>query len=56
MEGSGSEEGSGTLRERILAAKKDGLSEIEIAKKLGCGLGEVRLVLGSFEAPEGSAS
>lgn len=49
------QEGS-SLREKILSAKKDGLSEIEIAKKLGCGLGEVRLVLDRFEAPEGSAS
>ncbi len=52
--GKGKDEAS--LKDRILDAKKDGLSEIEIAKKLGCGLGEVRLVLGRFETAEGSAS
>uniref|UniRef100_UPI0040560E4E DUF6115 domain-containing protein n=1 Tax=Agathobacter sp. TaxID=2021311 RepID=UPI0040560E4E len=35
--------------ERILALHKSGSSDVEIAKELGCGLGEVRLVLGLFK-------
>ena len=34
--------------EQILLLKREGLSEVEIAKKLDCGLGEVRLVLGLY--------
>jgi hypothetical protein len=32
----------------ILRLYKQGISEVEIAKKLGCGLGEVKLVVGLF--------
>lgn len=34
--------------EQILLLSREGLSEVEIAKKLDCGLGEVRLVLGLY--------
>ncbi len=34
--------------EQILSLHKEGKSEVEIAKALDCGLGEVRLVLGLF--------
>lgn len=34
--------------EKILTLYKQGLSEVEIAKKLGRGLGEVKLILGLF--------
>ncbi|MBQ3030285.1 MAG: hypothetical protein IJD24_03590 [Agathobacter sp.] len=34
--------------EKILLLYKEGMSEVEIAKKLDCGLGEVRLVLGLY--------
>ena len=37
------------VNERILELHEKGASEIEIAKQLGRGLGEVRLVLGLFE-------
>ena len=32
----------------ILQLYKEGVSEVEIAKKLGRGLGEIKLVLGLF--------
>lgn len=35
--------------EQILALHKQGIGDVEIAKKLGCGLGEVKLVLGLFK-------
>ena len=35
--------------EQILKMYKEGYSEIEIAKKLGKGLGEIKLVLGLFD-------
>lgn len=34
--------------EKILALYQEGMNEVEIAKKLDCGLGEVRLVLGLY--------
>ena len=34
--------------EQILLLYKEGMNEVEIAKKLDCGLGEVRLVLGLY--------
>lgn len=34
--------------EKILLLYKEGMNEVEIAKKLDCGLGEVRLVLGLY--------
>lgn len=34
--------------ERILALHQEGMNEVEIAKKLNCGLGEIRLVLGLY--------
>ena len=33
---------------QILSMYKEGMSELEIAKQLGRGLGEVKLVLGLF--------
>lgn len=39
----------GNANSEILALAKSGYSEIEIAKKLGLGLGEVKLVLGLFK-------
>jgi uncharacterized protein YneF (UPF0154 family) len=38
--------------EAILNLYEQGVSEIEIAKQLGCGLGEVKLVLGLFRSGE----
>ncbi len=35
--------------EQILALHKQGIGDVEIAKNLGCGLGEVKLVLGLFK-------
>ena len=35
--------------EQILSFWKEGMSEVEIAKTLGLGLGEVRLVLGLYK-------
>lgn len=37
-----------TKNEKILLLHKEGKSEVEIAKTLGCGLGEVRLVMGLY--------
>lgn len=37
-----------TKNERILVLYKEGKDEVEIAKTLDCGLGEVRLVLGLY--------
>ncbi len=42
-------EDEGNANSEILALAKSGYSEIEIAKKLGLGLGEVKLVLGLFK-------
>ncbi len=42
-------EEEGNANSEILALAKSGYSEIEIAKKLGLGLGEVKLVLGLFK-------
>lgn len=38
--------------EQILGLHGQGLSDVEIAKKLGCGLGEVKLVLGLFKGEQ----
>lgn len=38
--------------EQILELHGQGLSDVEIAKKLGCGLGEVKLVLGLFKGEQ----
>ena len=35
--------------EKILSLHKEGKSNVEIAKILDCGLGEVKLVLGLFK-------
>ena len=37
-----------TKNEKILVLHQEGMNEVEIAKKLDCGLGEVRLVLGLY--------
>ncbi len=37
------------VNEKILALRKQGFSEVEIAKQLGKGLGEIKLVLGLFD-------
>ena len=39
--------------EKILALHKQGKSDVEIAKDLECGLGEVRLVLGLYKEEQG---
>lgn len=38
--------------ERILALHQQGLSNVEIARELGLGLGEVKLVIGLFKGEE----
>lgn len=43
------EDDNGNKNRKILALYKEGKSEVEIAKELECGLGEVRLVLGLFK-------
>ena len=37
------------VNEKILSLHKEGYSEVEIAKRLGKGLGEIKLVLGLFD-------
>ena len=39
--------------EQILNLHKEGKSDVEIAKALDCGLGEVRLVLGLYKEEQG---
>ncbi len=39
----------GNQNSRILYLHQEGLSDVEIARELGCGLGEVRLVIGLFK-------
>lgn len=38
--------------ERILALHQQGLSDVEIARELGLGLGEIKLVIGLFKGEE----
>ena len=40
---------SNSINDRILAMHREGYSDVEIAKNLGKGLGEIKLVLGLFE-------
>ena len=40
--------GEGNRNDEIIKLYNEGLSEIEIAKQMGKGLGEVKLVLGLF--------
>ena len=37
------------INEKILALHREGFSDVEIAKRLGKGLGEIKLVLGLFD-------
>ena len=37
------------LKKKIISMNQEGYSEVEIAKKLGVGLGEIKLILGLFE-------
>ena len=37
------------LRESIISMNKEGFSEVEIAKKCGVGIGEVKLILGLYD-------
>ena len=37
------------LKKKIIAMHKDGFSEVEIAKKCGIGIGEIKLILGLFD-------
>ncbi len=37
------------LKKRIISMHKDGFSEVEIAKKCGVGIGEIKLILGLFD-------
>ena len=41
--------------EQILALYKQGKDGVEIAKELGCGFGEVKLVLGLFKEEQTNA-
>lgn len=43
------DESLGNKNEQILLLRKEGKTEVEIAKALDCGLGEVRLVLGLYK-------
>ena len=40
---------SNSINDRILSMHREGYSDVEIAKNLGKGLGEIKLVLGLFE-------
>ncbi len=46
------EDGLENVNEKILSLHKEGFSEVEIAKRLGKGLGEIKLVLGLFDEDE----
>mgnify|MGYP002623586757 CR=1 FL=1 len=39
----------GEMKKKIISMNQEGYSEVEIAKKLGVGLGEIKLILGLFE-------
>ncbi|MBQ9631864.1 MAG: hypothetical protein IJV04_02970 [Lachnospiraceae bacterium] len=43
------QEGSGNVNERILAMHREGFSDVDIARTLSKGVGEIRLVLGLYE-------
>lgn len=46
------EEDMGNHNERILELRRQGLSDVQIARQLGLGLGEVRLVIGLYKGVE----
>ena len=37
------------IKNKIISMHKDGFSEVEIAKKCGIGIGEIKLILGLFD-------
>lgn len=43
------ETGTFNKNDRILLLHQEGFSDVEIAKEIGCGLGEVKLVIGLFK-------
>ena len=47
-------EEKGSVNEQILAMHREGLSEVEIARKLGMGIGEIRLIIGLYRGEENS--
>lgn len=49
MESTGSSSNEVNRNDAILQLKKDGKTDVEIAKELGLGLGEVKLVIGLFK-------
>jgi len=44
-----SSQGESDYRNKVLSMRQEGYSEVEIAKKLGKGLGEIKLILGLFD-------
>lgn len=46
------EEDMGNHNERILELRQQGLTDVQIARQLGLGLGEVRLVIGLYKGVE----
>lgn len=48
-------EGDSNRNEMILARHKNGMPDVEIARELGLGLGEVKLVIGLYKGEENSA-
>ena len=45
-------EGKPNANEQILALHREGLSEVEIAKRLGMGVGEIRLIIGLYRGED----
>lgn len=48
-------EGDSNKNEMILTRHKNGMPDVEIARELGLGLGEVKLVIGLYKGEESSA-
>lgn len=48
-------EGDSNKNEMILTRHKNGMPDVEIARELGLGLGEVKLVIGLYKGEENSA-
>ena len=46
------EDASGNINERILSMHREGYTDVDIARSLGRGVGEIRLVLGLFDEGE----
>jgi hypothetical protein len=43
---------NGSFNDQVLALHQNGVSDVEIARKLGRGLGEVKLVIGLYKGED----